>query len=393
MNDWKKNFALILLAETVSIVAFSFICPFLPYYIQHLGVSDPKQVILWSGLIVTAPAFFLALSAPVWGVLGDRFGRKFMLVRAICSGAIILFLMGIAQTVVHLFIFRLFQGIFTGTIAAAFALTASIVPREKSVQVQGLMQTMVFFGSAVGPWLGGMAADAWGYQNSFFISAAALFIAGLVTAVGVRERFIPPEPVEQPRFVRRLMPARAFLPFFLVLFLVQAAASLPTPIFPLFVQRLLPPGTTNLAGTAGSIFAVSGFAAMAAALIVGRLGTKVRLVPLLITCLFCCGILSFLQCFSQTTLRVLLVQGGFGFFAGVIIPVVNAMLHQRSSTDEMGRTFGTAAGVTALGGGVGPFIGGGVASLFSLRAAFVASGMLMIGSVIAARMAFNRSRS
>jgi DHA1 family multidrug resistance protein-like MFS transporter len=50
MFGWQRNLYVIWVAEVVAIAGFSVIMPFLPYYVQDLGITDMKQVEIWSGL-------------------------------------------------------------------------------------------------------------------------------------------------------------------------------------------------------------------------------------------------------------------------------------------------------------------------------------------------------
>ncbi|MGD1994784.1 MAG: MFS transporter, partial [Anaerolineae bacterium] len=116
---WKRNLAAIWFAELTSIIGFAIAIPILPFYVQELGVTDPDAVKFWAGLITTVHPITMAVMAPIWGTLADRYGRKVMLVRAMLGGAVILGLMGLATSVHQLVILRAIQGMLTGTVTAA----------------------------------------------------------------------------------------------------------------------------------------------------------------------------------------------------------------------------------------------------------------------------------
>ena len=71
------------LAEFVATSGISLVMPFLPLYVLDLGVEDPVDAQRWAGLLIAANFISSALMAPVWGWLGDRYGRKKMVLRAI----------------------------------------------------------------------------------------------------------------------------------------------------------------------------------------------------------------------------------------------------------------------------------------------------------------------
>ena len=119
MQTWKRNLAAIWLAQFFSIMGFTFAIPFNAFFLQELGVTDLDELANWVTMFVGATPLSLALFAPIWGHLADRFGRRIMMLRAYAAGFIVLFLRGFAQTPLQLVILRLLQGVFTGTIAAA----------------------------------------------------------------------------------------------------------------------------------------------------------------------------------------------------------------------------------------------------------------------------------
>ena len=130
-----------------------------PYYIQQMGISDTRAVSSWTGAYQAVGAVAFAIATPLWGTLGDRYGRKLMLVRAMIATTVVLVLMGLARTPGQLLIMRVIQGFFTGTPAAASALVAVDAPKKRLAYSLGLVQTAVFVGSSLGPMLGGYVAE------------------------------------------------------------------------------------------------------------------------------------------------------------------------------------------------------------------------------------------
>ena len=80
--SWKRNFYALWIAEFAAIIGFQVVQPFLPYYIQEFGVEDLAEALIWTGRMGTAAGLAMAISAPIWGGLADRFGRKPMVVRS-----------------------------------------------------------------------------------------------------------------------------------------------------------------------------------------------------------------------------------------------------------------------------------------------------------------------
>lgn len=80
-EHWRSNLIVCLIGSFTTIVAMTLLLPFLPLYVQQLGVSDQAAIVQWSGAAYGATFFAAALVAPLWGRLADRYGRKPMLIR------------------------------------------------------------------------------------------------------------------------------------------------------------------------------------------------------------------------------------------------------------------------------------------------------------------------
>src|SRR5580698_1016593 len=99
---WRRNLAVRVFGSFTTLVSLSMLLPFLPLYVQQLGVTSSSAVIQWSGVAFGATFLRTAVIAPIWGHLADRYGRKPMLVRAAIGMAIVMSLIGIAHNVVDL---------------------------------------------------------------------------------------------------------------------------------------------------------------------------------------------------------------------------------------------------------------------------------------------------
>ena len=95
---WQRNLWAVIVAELLTILAFQAALILIPYYIQQMGITDTKAVSTWTGAYQAVGAIAFAISTPIWGILGDRYGRKLMLVRAMIATTVVLVLMGLART-------------------------------------------------------------------------------------------------------------------------------------------------------------------------------------------------------------------------------------------------------------------------------------------------------
>lgn len=146
----------------------SCVTPFLPLYLQEMGLTDHDEVLLWSSLIYGANLLTAFLFAPIWGKVADQHGRKLMLIRSGLGMAITISLMGVASGPIHLLLLRLLNGVLSGFSPAAIALTATSTPKEKSGYALGILHSGSVAGTICGPLLGGLLADQFGFRAVFF---------------------------------------------------------------------------------------------------------------------------------------------------------------------------------------------------------------------------------
>lgn len=96
---WMRNLIVCLVGSFTTIVAMTLLLPFLPLYVEELGVSDKAAIVQWSGIAYGATFFAAAFVAPLWGRLGDIYGRKLMLVRTSLGMTVAISLMCVAGNV------------------------------------------------------------------------------------------------------------------------------------------------------------------------------------------------------------------------------------------------------------------------------------------------------
>src|SRR5687767_16023768 len=107
----------------------------------------------------------MAVMAPIWGSLADRYGRKPMVTRSMITAGVFVSAMAFVNDVRQLFALRPGQGLFSGTVPASRLLSASIVPQSRLGQTMGFMATAQFVGSPFGPLAGALIAEAFGFQT------------------------------------------------------------------------------------------------------------------------------------------------------------------------------------------------------------------------------------
>jgi DHA1 family multidrug resistance protein-like MFS transporter len=97
-QSWKVNFIILWIGQFVAIASLKVLVPFLPFYLERIGTIDMRSTLVWSGWALAAPAISYCLVSPLWGKFGDRLGRKWMVIRAMCGLSLSVCLMAIVQT-------------------------------------------------------------------------------------------------------------------------------------------------------------------------------------------------------------------------------------------------------------------------------------------------------
>ncbi|HWI53952.1 MAG TPA: MFS transporter, partial [Symbiobacteriaceae bacterium] len=190
-TPWRRSLWLIWVALFVSNMGFSLVMPFLPLYVQTMGISG-HSVELWTGVIFAATFVSAAVALPYWGRLSDRTGRRPIMIGASIGQGVAVTLMGLATHPWQLVALRLLLGASFGIMAACIAYMTAITPKGETGYMLGMIQTAVTAGSILGPFLGGFLASFMGYQPIFFLNGLACFIQTAVFIFFVKEKFTPP---------------------------------------------------------------------------------------------------------------------------------------------------------------------------------------------------------
>ncbi len=151
----------------------------LPFYAERYGAT-PLQV----GVLVSAFALAAMASAPLWGRLADRRGRRPALLLGLIVSAAGYLLFGVAQSLELLLVGRLVQGAGGGTVPVVFAYIADSVTGERRAEGIGWVTAVTSSAAMIGPAVGSLAArlhpaGAGAVAAAFSLAAAAFALAWL----------------------------------------------------------------------------------------------------------------------------------------------------------------------------------------------------------------------
>jgi len=380
-----RSFSVLLVSQLLATTAFMFVVPFMPLYVQQLGVEDAGSAALWAGIINGASGATMALVAPLWGRLSDRMGRKIMLLRATLTAVVVVGSMAFVTAPWQLLILRLLQGTLTGTVPAATALVASTAPSDKAGGRLGTLQTVIFIAAGVGPALGGISADAAGIETSFFLASGLLAVSGVLVLFGVAQdrpqRALDENGEEEEEAVPVSLPYRRLVPGLLTLFAVHVAITSAAVALPGFVHALSG-DASGIATQAGWIIGTGALVASLGSLFGGKLAGRIGARRMIALSLALAGLAAIPQALVPGVPELWALRLTTSLFLGSAIPVANLLIKDASPPERQGAAFGVASSATAMGFALGPMGGGLIASSLGFRAAFLIPGAALLGLAI-----------
>ncbi len=364
------------------------VLPFLSLYIETYGDFSASYVQNWSGWIFGITFVTALLFSPIWGRIGDKYGRKRILMISASGLGFSILLMGFATNVWQLFILRFFMGIFTGFIPISQAFISTQTPKNIAGRVLGTLQTGSITGSLMGPLLGGAFADAFGYAATFKWTSISIFISGIIVYFGVKEivmRFADDKDdtkaYSSKEVIAHIISRPVLLVVMLISMLVQVAHFSVQPILSLYVSELH--GTANIALFSGMAFSAAGLGNLLMARRWGRLGDRIGYIKIVIVLLFMAGIVYFPAAFVTNIWQLIVLRFLLGISIGGIIPVRIAYIRQEAPLSIQGEVLGYNTSLRFAGNIVGPALGGMLAGFFGFSGVFfVTSGLLVLSGVI-----------
>ena len=368
----------------MAIFGFSFAFPFISIFIHHdLGVPKGPELDLWTAATASVSGLSMAIASPIWGLLGDKYGRKPMLIRSMIGGALTVGLIYFAHTPTDLFILRFLQGATSGTVAAATALVAAETPCSRVGWALGVVTSAVALGSAVGPVVGGLAAAAVGLRLVFLGGGILLLLSTLPVLLIVREG--PIRRQEGPRVgVLALIKQRpGTMRALSVLIGAQGLISVcNSATQQLLVLRLLETLSSAVAAITGVAFGLAGVASSFAAVFYTQVTRRLGYVRTTALSAVMVAVSVALIAVSPWVALVVAAVGLNGLFSGIVQPATASMIGLETPRDAQSTVFGANASSVALGFCIGPLIGGGVAAAASVEVALLVIAGLALGLAV-----------
>ena len=378
---WLRNLYVCLFGAFTTILSMTLLLPFLPIYVQHLGVTSPAAIVQWSSVAFSVTFLAAALVAPLWGKLADRYGRKLILMRASLGMALAMSAMGLAHNVYQLVALRLLVGLAGGYASGSMILVATQTPKARTGWALGTLSTGVLAGNLLGPLVGGILPGLVGIRNTFFFAGGVIFIAFLATSFLIRED----KTNAQRKAARHVGSAWAKIPdrrpvlaMLLTALLLLLANMSVEPIITVYVAQLVA-DPSKVVLVSGLVMSAAALGSILAAPRIGRLADRIGHWKVVVVCLLAAAVLLIPQAFVTAGWQLILLRFLMGMALAGLLPCITALIRHSVPDAVSGNILGYSQSAQYAGQVSGPLLGGVLGAHFGMRSVFLATSVLLFG--------------
>jgi MFS family permease len=380
---WKRNLWVCVFGSFTTIVGMTLLLPFLPLYVEQLGVTDHAAIVQWSGVAYGATFLTAAMFAPLWGRLGDQYGRKLMLIRASLGMAVAMSLIGLSQNVYQLVGLRLLTGLLGGYSSGSTVLVATQTPRAQTAWAIGVMASGNMAGNLVGPLIGGVLPQLVGIRMTFLAAGGIIFVAFLATVFLIKEEPRPRRSAgarKQGGFasVPDKRPVVAMLVMGLLLMFANMSIE---PIITVYVAQIVA-DSARITIVAGIVMSAAALGSILSASLLGRLADRIGHWTVIIGSLTVCAGLLVPQAFVTAGWQLIALRFLMGLALGGLLPCVATVIRHSVPERSAGSVLGYSTSSQYIGQVTGPLVGGFIGGHFGMRAVFLGTSVLMAAGAI-----------
>lgn len=353
-------------------ISITTLLPTLPTYIKELG-GTRSQI----GLVMGSFAIGLLCSRTSLGYLADKKSRKLVL----CIGIIVAGLAPLGYLLINsvfpLIGVRAIHGVSLAAFTTAYsALVVDLSPIKQRGELIGYMSLVNPIGMSIGPALGGSLQGFLGYPALFITSAffgflglCFLFLLPNKSCHHEHKNAVNKRKIRN--FKQMLSSHSLIIPALILLMIGLLFGSLIT-FLPLFLEEIA------LGFSAGWFYTTAAIASFSSRIFSGPVSDRYGRGPF-ITVSLLCYFVSMILLTQATSGRQILVAAIFeGIGAGTLIPMIIALISDRSSSSERGRVYSVCLGGFDLGMAcAGPLVGS-LGNHLSYQAVFTITGSLAL---------------
>ena len=346
-------------------LGLGFALPFLPIFVQELGVTDSADAAQWAGFLIGVGPLLAGLLAPFWGGRADRHGYKRVALVALSALGLAQIVAALARTPEHVLVSRVLSGLFGGVGPLGLAMAAGSVRRAGSASsgasgAIGKIQAAQILAAGFGPLLGGALASSLSIRAAFWAASfACLFAAFVVGAFYIDEPRAPREPA-RPAVSGSMASGAFFGSLVFVVFFVNFASRSFTPILPAQLESF-GVARASLAWNTGLLISVYSIAAAASSFAFGKWASSIDPVRLISVSLGFSVVAAAAMACATTFQAFLGVAVLYGLISGGSLTLGYTIGSRRFDEATRGASFGKLSGAALVGGAVSPALAAFVA--------------------------------
>jgi MFS family permease len=391
MQRWKRTFAAVWLANTITAVGMMAFLPFFPSHLEHLGLTDRDAIATWAGVLYGAAPLTAALAGPLWGVIGDRVGRRVMVLRSMIAITLFVGAMAFARTPWELLALRIAQGMFSGFVAPSMTLVSVLAPAHAQSRTSGWLNSSMVIGAVLGPAVGELLRAAFGVEQVYWtvslLSAVSALLGSCSPTKTARSAATRGRRCDGRRSCATASATsascaatRRLRATVVLLFWLQFGLGATNPLLELHVRDL----TTHLDFLHPSTSAL--FFTMAAANLLcmpfwARYGDRRGPYAALLRCSVACGGALLLQALAQSYELLLLGRIAFGAAMAGSAALAFGVAAAESSTERRGGAMGLVFSARAFAIAIASMCGGFVSAWTGVRGLFLISAVVLFAAV------------
>jgi len=351
-------------------ISMTSLLPVLPAYIEDLGGSI-QQV----GLVMGCFAIGLLASRTFLGDLADSRSRKLVIIIGTIVVTLAPFSYLLAKSVPLLMFFRAFHGISVAAFTTGYStLVIDLSPPKNKGEIIGYMGLAVPIGMAIGPALGGFLQAATSYASLFIVSGCCGLLS-LLLSLQIRENkeesiLNPKIKSNNTRTYLKLIKEPALLIPSLIMLLIGLVFGTLVTFLPLYIR------SENIALNAGLFYTAAALASFSVRVFTGKASDRIGRGVFITVSLICYAIAMILLAMAKNPSSFIMAAIAEGVGGGVLIPMILALISDRSYPNERGRVTSVCIGGFDLGIAIaGPILGSlalflNYSQMFSLAASF-----------------------
>lgn len=354
--------SLLFAIQLVSMGAMEMSGPFWPVHLRELTGSDTLFSVA-SIAVYVGPMLGILLTSAFWGRIGDRYGHKLMMIRALAGLTLTQLGLALLNDIWAILILRFLQGAFAGYIAPAQAYGVSIEAPARRARLFAILQISTNVGSLLGAVAGGLILD---HATFFWINLSAAILCAVCTLIAALTLpDVPPQKKPVTASTGVVWRGSALLPLLVVMGILLLARMLPQTSFALYVSATFSVSNA-LVGLCYGLLAL-GFIVSATAWarhFEGR--TQADTLRRISHVVLACIALTAVAGITRNPLVFVVSYFIWGVLLGATTPVLMALLSKTADTSSQGHVLGIAQGTAQFASIAGISAGGLLSQVYGL---------------------------